>query len=145
MAQLRLDRVLADVEVGTQLSIRHPRREQRQEFALTLGQAGVSTGPAHSLVYPCVLRSLGQDDAVAPRSGLQPVDDLLPGHRFGDESLRARIDGVAHGPGLVREAEHHDGAVAGIGAEEAHALAECVCLSVGVEQGDVDRPLRPPA
>ena len=45
VAELSLDRIFADVQMFTELAIGHTGRKQREQLALPLGEAGLSSGP----------------------------------------------------------------------------------------------------
>jgi hypothetical protein len=140
MAKLRLHGVLTDVEMTAKLAVRHSGREQRQELALAFGEANIASWPAHLFIDLRVLGSLRQDDALSVCGSPDAVDDLVPWHGLGDESLRARTKGSSHRLGPVGEAEDNDGAVFGVGTERADSLVERFGFSVGVEKRDIDTP-----
>jgi hypothetical protein len=138
MTELRLDGVLTDVEVTAKFTIRHSRRKQGQEFALSFGETHFASRPAQRLIDLCVLRPLGQNHLFAPRCRPDAVDDLIPRDGFGDESLCTSAKGSSHRLGAVRKAEDHDGPIFRVGPERAHSFIEGLQFSVGVEQRDVN-------
>ena len=143
MTELSLDGVLTDVEMTAEFTIRHSRRKQGQELALSFGKTSLAPRPAQQIIDLCVLRPLGQNDPFAPGCSPDAIDDLIPRYGFGDETLCARAQSSAHRLRTVRKAEDHNGPVLGVGTERAHSFIEGFRFSVGVEKRDVDAPPRP--
>ena len=85
-----------------------------------------------------MLRPLGRNHALTACGSLDSIDDLVPRHSLGDESLCTVSQCTTYCLGLVGKAEHHDGSVVGHGAEGTYSLVESLDLSVGVEQCDID-------
>jgi hypothetical protein len=142
MTELSLDGVLTDVEMTAEFTIRHSRRKQGQELALSFGKTSFAPRPAQRFIDLRVLRSLGQNDLFAPCRRPNAIDDLIARYGFGNETLCARAESSSHRLRSVRKTEDNNGPVLEIGAERAHSFIEGFWFSVGVEKRDVDASSR---
>ena len=71
-------RVLTDVKMVAELTVRHPRPQQGQELAFAFGKADLAPWPSQRFIDLGVLRPLGENDAFASCRSLDAVGDLLP-------------------------------------------------------------------
>ena len=89
MTELSLDGILTDVEMTAEFTIRHSRRKQGQELALSFGKT--SRAPASTALHRSARVAFsGSKRPFRPCRRPNAIDDLIPRYGFGNETLCAR-------------------------------------------------------